>query len=143
MQLGRYDFEVFQLAYIDAYVHGQTELMAFIMHANFNNVRVGTVKSKLEFIKIVDFKIKNNRWYEKGSTYKYRNLAKHTVGDIHAFGLVFIALVIRPFQINDIPDIHAGVGREGDVRGGPRRALRRHLREEAADRDGPPLQPSA
>ena len=60
MQIGSYDFEVFQLAYIDAYVHGQTELMAFIMHANFNNVRVGTVKSKLEFIKIVDFKIKNN-----------------------------------------------------------------------------------
>lgn len=81
MQLGRYDFEVFQLAYIDAYVHGQTELMAFMMHANFNNVRVGTIKSKLEFIKLVDLKIKNGKWYEQGSTYKYRNLAKHTVGE--------------------------------------------------------------
>ena len=105
MQIGSYDFEVFQLAYIDAYVHGQTELMAFIMHANFNNVRVGTVKSKLEFIKIVDFKIKNNRWYEKGSTYKYRNLAKHTVGDtVSSYGQLTIRCPteVLIFNVSDV-----------------------------------------
>lgn len=91
MQLGLYDSEVFQLAYIDAYVHGQTELMAFMMHTNFNNVRVGTVKSKLEFIKLVEFKIKNNKWYEQGSTYRYRNLAKHTVGEtVSSYGQLTI-----------------------------------------------------
>ena len=81
MQLGRNDFEVYQLAYIDAYVYGKTEIMAFMMHANFNNVRIGTLKSKLEFIPLVELKIKNNKWYEPQSTYRYRNLAKHTVGE--------------------------------------------------------------
>ena len=80
MHIGSYDFEVFQLAYIDAYVHGQTELMAFIMHANFNNVRVGTVKSKLEFIKIVDFKIKNDKLKIESYDEYYFNVAARRTG---------------------------------------------------------------
>lgn len=54
MQLVRNDFEVYQLEHIDAYVYGQDEPMAFMIHANFNNVKIRTLKSKLELIPIVE-----------------------------------------------------------------------------------------
>jgi hypothetical protein len=72
MQCGIDQFQNVQAAYHDAWFRADTEMLNFLQHPCFFNVRENTVKSKDEFLKIVQQKYKNGMWFSKNSKFQYQ-----------------------------------------------------------------------
>lgn len=70
---------------------GQIDIISFMTHANFNHVQIGQLLPKSDLIQWVELQIQNQQWFSNESTYKYRNLAKHVVGQtVNTYGQITI-----------------------------------------------------
>lgn len=73
MHCGKTDFKLVQEAYYNSYLHADVEMLNFLQHVNFFNVRINTVKGKIEFLKLVQLKKLKGSWYASNSTINYEN----------------------------------------------------------------------
>ncbi len=71
MHCGVDKFQVVQAAYHDAYIRANVDMLNFLQHNCFFNVRDGVVKSKQEFLKIVQMKLERGKWFSSDSSFTF------------------------------------------------------------------------
>jgi hypothetical protein len=56
-------FELIQQVYHEAYFNADVDMLNYLQHKCFYNIRAGIVKSKNDFLKSVRFKKSKGKWY--------------------------------------------------------------------------------
>ena len=82
MHCGKAEFALVQAAYHSSYLHAEIEMLNFLQHSSFINIRAGAVKSKIEFLKLVQLKKSRGSWYADNSSIHYTNYSNEEWGPL-------------------------------------------------------------
>lgn len=71
-------FELIQQVYYEAYFNADVDMLNYLQHKYFYNIRDGVLKSKVDFLKLVQLKKSKGKWYSKPFKYDVVKISNET-----------------------------------------------------------------